>query len=130
MCRRYERYARCGHLIRSWWKPTDLQRCQEAKDRARRTGKPIKRCSTAHGGRSTHITNDNSTICDKTACYVSYYLMPHGWICHRCGGINGRNVDKCRHSDDRDYSSGSSSDSTCGHHPCKKCNPYSSQNRR
>ncbi|KAK4242999.1 hypothetical protein C7999DRAFT_45079 [Corynascus novoguineensis] len=111
MCRKYQRVGRCGHPYREWWDPRDPSRCSVARDRARRTGNPARHCSRSTGGRSTHVTSDNTQICGSLTCYRYYVLRPNGWTCHRCGGQNSGTSRTCIHSDVVDYSSGSSAGS-------------------
>ncbi|KAK0736247.1 hypothetical protein B0T21DRAFT_275096, partial [Apiosordaria backusii] len=109
MCRKYQRIGLCGHIYRQSWSPRDPRDCKNARTRARRNGTAARHCTQGHGGRSTVITADNTQICGDLPCYRAYILMPNGWTCHQCGGQNNANTRSCVHSEEHDYSSGSSS---------------------
>ncbi|EAQ88819.1 predicted protein [Chaetomium globosum CBS 148.51] len=110
MCRKYQRIGRCGHVYRESWSPSDPRDCSTARARARRTGNAARHCRHSDsGGRSTHVTSDNTQVCNSTTCYRDYILRTNGWTCHKCGGQNSGTSRSCVHSDVVDYSSGSSS---------------------
>ena len=115
MCQKYRNVYKCGHQKgKSWMVPENPRQCPEAREADRRDVRGrLLPCTQASGNLSTVEYAADDGVCTRPACYANEYLIPIGWKCHICTGINPAGTTVCAH----ELGPGV----PCGHNPCKAC---------